>query len=359
MKKTLVLGLMSGTSLDGLDLALCEFKMGPKGAVYEIIAAQTIAYDSRMSQLLSTAIEDTAIDLLEKHQVYGKWLGEKVLEFLKLNKLQCDYIASHGHTVHHHPAKGYTFQLGSGQIIANTTNKMVVSDFRSLDISLGGQGAPLVPIGDLDLFKDYKYCLNIGGISNISIKKENSIIAYDLGLANIMLNYLATKKGLKYDSEGAIAASGNLHSKLFEELNHLEYHLLKAPKSLGVEFFNSEVKPLIDNENISIQDRLYTATHHIAYQIKRAVQGETNKTQHMLITGGGAKNTFLMDCIQSNCSEKVSVVVPNKQLVDYKEALIFAYMGWLNLQNKPNCLMAVTGASKDSIGGYLFRPQGI
>jgi len=357
--KLKILGLMSGTSLDGLDMALCEFSGAAERHKFKIIATKTMAYDAQMTQMLATAIKDPATSLLEKHQVYGQWLGEKAKAFLSERKLDCDAIASHGHTIHHQPEKGYTFQLGAGQAIANTAKLPVISDFRSIDVSLGGQGAPLVPIGDLQLFAPYKYCLNLGGISNISIKEKEGIIAYDIGLANILLNYLAAKNGKNYDAGGEIAATGRLNLALFNSLNGLAYHQLKGPKSLGVEFFNTQVKPLLTLENLSVADALYTGVQHIAFQIKQALILHPCANERMLVTGGGAKNTFLMNSIKAHCQEMVSVVIPKEQMVDFKEAIVFAYMGWLHLENKPNCLKAVTGAAKDHIGGYLFKPQSL
>jgi len=363
-----ILGLMSGTSLDGLDIALCEFvpakivtekKASAKLSEpysFKIIQATTLSYSQEMEQMLFGSISDPATILLANHQKYGQWVGKKVKEFLTKNNLSCDLIASHGHTVHHRPELGFTFQLGAGQAIANQSGILVVSDFRSTDISLGGQGAPLVPIGDLLLFPEYKYCLNLGGISNISIKTPSLIKAYDVSLANILLNYLAGLKGHSYDHGGAMAESGQLHQPLFKALNQLEYHQLAAPKSLGIEFFNSQVKPLFEKVNVTVEDALHTAVHYISYQVQQSLEKHQLTNEKMLVTGGGVKNTFLLKCLETYCNKNVTLIVPESEIIDFKEALIFAFMGFLFSKGENNCLKSVTGAKSDNIGGYLYLP---
>ncbi|MFT5021774.1 MAG: anhydro-N-acetylmuramic acid kinase [Colwellia sp.] len=363
-----ILGLMSGTSLDGLDLALCEFvpakivagekatSKASKPYSFKIIQATTLSYKHKMEQMLFGSISDPADILLANHQKYGQWIGKKVKEFLNKNNLSCDLIASHGHTVHHRPDLGFTFQMGAGQAIANHSGIPVVSDFRSIDISLGGQGAPLVPIGDLLLFPEYKYCLNIGGISNISIKTPSLMKAYDVGLANILLNYLAGLKGYSYDHGGAMASSGQLYQPLFDVLNQLKYHQRAAPKSLGIEFFNSQVKPLFEKANLTVEDALHTAVHYISFQIQQSLKKQLLTKEKVLITGGGAKNIFLMKCLEEYCGKNSTLIVPEPEIIDFKEALIFAFMGFLFSKGENNCLKSVTGAKSDSIGGYLYHP---
>lgn len=354
-----ILGLMSGTSLDGLDMALCEFQDTASGYIFKILETTTVDYSRDMRNMLKNIIQAPATELLAAHQSYGLWLGEQALNFLHSKGLECDLIASHGHTVHHRPELGYTFQLGAGAAIANRSKIKVVCDFRTTDVSLGGQGAPLVPIGDLLLFPEYTHCLNLGGISNISEKTQQGIKAYDVGIANILLNHLSRQAGFEYDKGGQLAASGQFNASLFHALNALEYHHLDPPKSLGVEFFNLNVLPILEQSKLSTVDSLHTVSHHIAYQIKRALKGCTPEKNKILISGGGAKNDFLMNLIANYCQDRVSVVVPPSQLIDHKEALVFAFMGYLHMQEKPNCLKSVTGASADSIGGFIFKPGGL
>lgn len=349
---------MSGTSLDGLDMALCEFEEVAGNYSFSILKATTLEYDQKMKSFLRDALNASALELLEAHQKYGLWVGKKILQFLHSEGLNCDLISSHGHTIHHRPELGFTFQLGAGTAIANHTQIGVVCDFRTTDVSLGGQGAPLVPIGDLLLFPEHTYCLNLGGICNISEKTSSGIIAYDIGMANMLLNYLAQKAGLDFDEGGRLAASGQLDTSLFKALNELEYHQLAPPKSLGIEYFTSSVQPVLELLDIPLKDALHTAVHHIAYQIKAAVKGNHKLDKRMLITGGGAKNDFLIQCISEYCQEFVLIEVPATRLVDFKEAMIFAFMGYLQQHRHTNCLKSVTGASRDSVGGFFFKPGG-
>ena len=365
-KDLVFLGLMSGTSLDGLDMALWSFRENAKGNGYQykISKTETLAYSAEMKALLLAAYRDPSTILLEKHQQYGHWLGQQIKLFLTPKGLECNYIASHGHTVFHRPELGYSFQLGAGQAIANETQIPVIADFRNTDIALGGQGAPLVPIGDALLFNEYKYCINIGGISNISIKAslnkrnkfEPNIIAYDIGVANMLLNELAGKKGLEYDHNGALAAQGKLDQALYDQLNALGHYAAPFPKSLGVEWYEANVKPLFENNTASIEDQLHTAVIHIAYQMFRSITPSLEKGDKILLSGGGAFNQFLVQSLSEKLQSLASIDIGNKEIVAFKEALIFAFMGYLKIQSKINCYKSVTGAIKDSSCGLIFYP---
>jgi anhydro-N-acetylmuramic acid kinase len=365
-KELFFLGVMSGTSLDGLDLALCSFLANPigKGYQFKIHHTETLAYSVEMKTMLREAYSDSSTVLLEKHQQYGHWLGQRIRLFLKSNKLDCDYISSHGHTVFHRPELGYSFQLGAEQAIANETQIPVITDFRNTDIALGGQGAPLVPIGDALLFDQYKYCINIGGISNISIKlsknKEENyephIIAYDIGIANMLLNDLAGKKGLEYDHNGAIAAKGKIDWTLYDQLNALGYYAAPFPKSLGLEWYEANMKPIFENNNASIEDQLHTAVRHIVHQMFRSIAPSIEKGDKILLSGGGAFNQFLVHCLSEKLQSLARIEIGNKEIIAFKEALIFAFMGYLKVQAKVNCYKSVTGAFKDSSCGIIFNP---
>lgn len=365
-KELFFLGIMSGTSLDGLDLALCSFSENQigKGYQYKILHTKTLAYSAEMKTILREAYSDSSTVLLEKHQQYGHWLGQQIRLFLISNKLDCDYISSHGHTVFHRPELGYSFQLGAGQAIANETQIPVITDFRNTDIALGGQGAPLVPIGDALLFDQYKYCINIGGISNISIKLskntednyEPHIIAYDIGIANMLLNDLAGKKGLEYDHNGAIAAKGKIDRTLYDQLNALGHYAAPFPKSLGLEWYEANMKPIFKNNNASIEDQLHTAVLHIAHQMFRSIAPSLEKGDKILLSGGGTFNKFLVHCLSKKLQPLASIDIGNKEIVAFKEALIFAFMGYLKVLAKVNCYKSVTGAVKDSSCGIIFNP---
>lgn len=353
-----ILGLMSGTSLDGLDLAYCSFTKQDTRWKYQIIKTESLSYDSTLQQNLKEAIDYPAIQLLQLHSSYGIWLGEKAKSFIEKHKLAVDYIASHGHTTHHRPELGFTLQIGSGQHIANTTNLPVVCDFRSNDVALGGQGAPLVPIGDKLLFESFDFCLNLGGISNISFDQQGERIAYDIGLANMILNAVTRAIGLEYDNGGALAQKGSINSNMLAALNALEYYTLPHPKSVGYEWYAKKVAPIVASTKDTTENLLHTAVHHICEKIADQVAlYSTKNNQSILVTGGGALNSFLIATLQEKLGAKAKVVLPEKQLIDFKEAMVFAFMGALRVANQTNVLQSVTGASRDSSSGVLYLPN--
>ncbi|HRS07992.1 MAG TPA: anhydro-N-acetylmuramic acid kinase [Bacteroidia bacterium] len=348
-----VLGLMSGTSLDGLDLALVNITEANDGMHYEIVAAETIEYDQKRRDELINAKMLSGEKLFELHHKFGVFLGESSLKFLQKHQLSCDLIASHGHTIFHQPANGFTTQIGHGAAIAAVTGITTVCDFRSIDVALGGQGAPLVPIGDELFFGMYDYCLNLGGIANISFRKNLNRIAFDICPVNMALNYLANACGQNYDAEGKIAASGKLNTALLDKLNALEFYRTPYPRSLGVEWFNEYFLPVLNASTASLTDKTTTVTHHIAKQIGDSLTISDNKLKStLLVTGGGSKNKFLVQKIQENTS--VQIIIPDEKIIDFKEALIFALLGYLRINNHKNTLATVTGAKKDSVGGAVY-----
>lgn len=349
-----VLSLMSGTSLDGLDLCCVEFERKEERWQYTILKAETLKYSTERSRQLSKAEALSGNELIRAHAEYGRYLGEEVLNFIRLHVLEgIDFIASHGHTVHHQPELGYTFQLGHGAAIAATSGMKTISDFRSLDIALGGEGAPLVPIGDQLLFNQYIACVNLGGIANISFEKNNERVGYDVCAANMVLNHLTKELfQLPFDASGKIAASGKLNIPLFESLNKIPYFSLEPPKSLGREWVFKNMIPLIQDSKISNQDKLNTLCEHIAYQLFIAIK-EVKKEGKVLITGGGAFNTFLVECIQKRVPK---ATIPDNQTVEFKEAIIFGLLGVLRDRNEINTLGSYTGAKTNSCGGMIYIP---
>lgn len=349
---------MSGTSLDGLDIAYCHiWRTGDKWD-FEIKKTESIAYDLELKERLRTSIYLSASDLFALDATYGIWLGEKVRDFVGSTGIEVDFIASHGHTSHHRPELGFTHQLGSGQYLANTAGHTVICDFRNKDISLGGQGAPLVPIGDSHFFHAYDYCLNLGGISNISYEHKGQRIAYDIGLANMVLNHITAKIDLPYDDGGQLAQKGTLIPELLRDLNDLAYYRQPFPKSTGFEWFMGQVVPILDNYDNDTADLLHTCIHHICEQI--AVQVNSNRFKSkasMLVTGGGAMNGYFMRVLQEQLGPKVRLVIPPSEIIAFKEALVFALMGVLKMVNEINVLGSVTGASNNSISGIIYEPQ--
>lgn len=355
-----VLGLMSGTSLDGLDIAYCHIWEKNGQWKFSIENTAEIPYSDEMQQYLKNAIHLSEEEHEQLHKDYGVWLGQQTKKFMEELDGEVDFIASHGHTSHHRPEDGVTFQLGDGQLLANTAGKQVVCDFRTKDVSLKGQGAPLVPIGDKLLFHGYDFCLNLGGISNISFDQDGERIAFDIGLANMPLNHITHKMGLPYDDNGKLARSGKLNHELLGKLNGLEYYRLPYPKSTGYEWFTSEIVPLMEGAKIPNEDLLHTFIHHNCEQIAFAVLKYKNtgkSNSKLLVTGGGALNQFFIDTLQNKLGPYIEVVVPNPTLIAHKEALVFALMGVLRLQGKINVLKSVTGATMDSCSGEVFFPK--
>lgn len=341
-----VLGIMSGTSLDGLDLALVDFNERDP-ARFAFLATATYPYEAEWEERLRRAYEATARQLARLDADFGLYIGRSVNRFLEeTGAPRPDLIASHGQTIFHEPDRHYTCQIGSGPHIAAATGLPVIYDFRRQDVALGGQGAPLVPIGDKMLFSQYDYCLNIGGFANISFDDDQGLRrAFDTGPANIVLNYLARRLGKPYDEGGRIARRGQLIPALLEQLDDLPYYREAKPKSLGWEFVESSILPLLDRAEAPVEDLLHTFVHHIARQIARFVKpGST-----VLVTGGGAYNDFLIHTIEHY--SRARIVVPEARLIDFKEALVFALLGYLRARNRINILASVTGACCDHSAG--------
>ncbi len=346
-----VIGLMSGTSLDGVDICFANFIFSNNEWTFTINQSETIKYPTELLELLTQSTQLNSDELLKLDVNLGKYYGELINTFIQKHQLKIDLIGSHGHTVFHQPEKGFTLQIGSGQYIANSTQLPVYCDFRSKDVSLGGQGAPLVPIGDELLFNSYDACFNFGGFSNVSYQQNNQRIAYDVCPFNMPLNLLANQLNLPYDKGGELAKSGQLDIVLLEQLNQLDYYKKPAPKSLGSEWFITEFYPLIKQSPLSIKDKLHTISVHIAQQIATLIN--SIDANNILLTGGGVYNTFILDLIRQHTSK--NIVVPSKKIIDYKEALIFGFLAVLKHNNQINVLKSVTGASKDSCSGVLFR----
>ena len=402
-----VIGLMSGSSLDGLDIAYVHLQErarttrptapAPREWEYQLIHAECYPYPEDWRQRLAAAPGLSALDYQLLHTEFGRYLGEQVLRFIAAHGLeyQVQLIASHGHTAFHSPEHQMTAQLGDGAALAATTRINVVSDLRAIDVALGGQGAPIVPIGEQLLLPGYGLFLNLGGIANISRHSgtastntpptpaatspasgaANTFVAFDVCPANRVLNELSLPAGRQYDEGGALAASGRVDAMLLQQLNSLPYYKMPYPKSLANTFGTGTVLPLIREAHLSTPDALRTYTEHITEQISRTVQqliaapstatepptpmpSPSTSTIQMLVTGGGAHNTFLIEWLTEQLQTLgVKVVVPDTTLVDFKEALIMALIGVLRWREENNVLASVTGASRDSIGGAVWIGQ--
>lgn len=347
------IGLMSGTSLDGIDLVYVEFAVNNDNK-FKILHSETVSYSEKWKETLQNAIHFSSDDLLRLDIEYGLLLGDVINNFIdKFSIGNIDFVASHGHTVLHQPEKGITLQIGDGQIIANKTKQKVVCDFRTQDVKLGGQGAPLVPVGDELLFGNYDFCVNLGGFSNVSFNKEGKRIAFDICPVNIVMNLYAQKLGFEYDESGEIASRGKINTVLLNKLNSLDFYDKTPPKSLGLEWVQQEIFPLIDSLETDVSSVLRTFVAHIAIQVSKVISNNNS----VLMTGGGVFNQFLIKCIEEKSNIKIEVL--NSEIINFKEALVFSFLGLLKLDSQVNCLSSVTGAEKDHSSGEVFLPSGI
>lgn len=356
------IGLMSGSSLDGLDIVFVEFHENGGKWSYEILAADCYPYSPQWQDRLQNAINLSALDYQLLHAAYGHYLGQEVNRFMEKHQLlyKVMLVSSHGHTTFHVPTEKMTAQLGEGSAIASEVQLPVVSDLRSLDIAFGGQGAPIVPIGEKLLLAGYKYYLNLGGIANVSLNAEK-YIAFDICPANRVLNLLISETGKDFDAGGQMARSGSLDKNLLSALNALDYYKQPFPKSLANDFGTDIVYPLIKGKSLSVADGLHTYTEHIAFQIAESIKGlnhHSGENEKLLATGGGAFNHYLIERIQHYLqSSGIEVVVPAADLINYKEALIMALIGVLRWREEVNVFSSVTGAKRDSVGGAVWMVQ--
>ncbi len=345
-----VIGVMSGTSLDGIDLTLITFKLEGVWS-FKIHHSETIAYNNKWSRQLRNLVSLSVDELRCIDVEYTSYLSKIINSFIKRNSIKIiDVVCSHGHTALHQPENQLTYQIGNLSNLAQLISQTVVCDFRVNDVKLGGQGAPLVPIGDKLLFSEYDFCLNLGGFANISFEDKNERIAFDICPVNIVLNHYVKQFGHDYDNKGKIASSGTVNSNLLDRLNALEFYKKNYPKSLGLEWVDNTIFPLINSFQIEIKDILRTFVEHIAIQISSELNTKDNAS--VLITGGGVFNSFLIERIQSITKNRI--VIPSSKIIEYKEALIFGFLGVLKLRSEVNCLASVTGAKHNHSSGKIF-----
>ncbi|WP_192347611.1 anhydro-N-acetylmuramic acid kinase [Algoriphagus sp. Y33] len=349
-----MIGLMSGTSGDGLDMAHCSYELHDQWS-YEILDAVTVPFPKEIGEKLMNSHKLTALELALLDVDFGKWMGKKVREYCSEKQIKPLAVCSHGHTVFHQPEKGISLQIGNGWSLHQAAGLKVINDFRMLDIQLGGQGAPLVPIGDRLLFPSIDFCINLGGIANISMESAGKRIAFDTCPFNLLMNAQASALGAEYDKNGAWAKEGTLNEKLFDALNTLPYYSKSDAKSLGRENLEDDFLPLLISSGLSEKDILRTLVEHYAFQIARVVkQNQTSDHPSVLITGGGAYNSFFIDRLNGQLDGKWLQTYASSELIEFKEALVFGFLGVLRLRNENNCLSSVTGASNDSSGGLIF-----
>lgn len=342
---------MSGTSLDGIDLAYVVFEKGDTWD-FNIVVAETYSYDAIWREKLKNLVTYSVSELDKMDQDYTAFLANVINDFIKKNKiLKIDAICSHGHTALHQPKNRLTYQIGNKPLLAKLVDNTVVCDFRVQDVELGGQGAPLVPIGDELLFSEYDFCLNLGGFANISTTLNNERVAYDICPVNIVLNHYAKLLGREYDENGILASAGHVNKFLLEALNQLDFYKKTHPKSLGLEWVKSQIFPVIDAFKIEKQDVLRTFVEHIAIQISKEINKKNNAS--VLVSGGGAYNGFLIKQLKALTRNKI--LIPSKNIIEFKEALIFALLGVLRLRNEDNILKSVTGVIKNHSSGKIYH----
>jgi len=347
-----VVGVMSGTSLDGVDLVAATFSLKDGSWAYQIGASQTVPYSKYWHDVLRDLVLQSKEALEQIDWDYTTYLAGIIQNFIVANKLEAlDAICSHGHTALHQPEKRLTYQIGNLPHLFEILQLPVVCNFRVGDVALGGQGAPLVPIGDALLFAKYDFCLNLGGFANISTESHQGRIAYDICPVNIVLNHYVSSWGLAYDDQGQIASTGEIHRELLQHLNSLDFYKKEPPKSLGLEWVAQQVFPLINSFQLPVETVLRTFVEHVAIQLSAEINKSKEAT--VLVTGGGAYHRFLIDCLQERTTS--SLVIPEAALINYKEALVFGFLGVLKLRGEVNCLRSVTGATHDHSSGIIFN----
>lgn len=348
-----VIGLMSGTSLDGLDIASCTFRKLASGWKYAIEKFTTIRYPAAWGAKLAQAHTLSALEFMELDADYGTYLGNATRKFVTQHNLRVDFVASHGHTVFHQPDKGFTTQIGNGHSIHAATGLPVVCDFRSMDVALGGEGAPLVPAGDKFLFHQYDVCLNLGGIANLSLDEKGKRYAFDICFCNMGLNFLAAEVSEKFDWNGAMAARGEVNDKLLLALGKVYAKFHNKRPSLGRELFEKNIAGLLKEPSIPLEDRLRTFTESAAMEICSAILARKPKAK-VLCTGGGAFNGFFITRMLELGGDDLTFMIPDDEVIKFKEAMVFAFLGVLRVRNEVNCLKTVTNASRDTSSGVLI-----
>jgi anhydro-N-acetylmuramic acid kinase len=351
MKEYQAIGIMSGSSLDGLDICAVKFTYESKQWSFSFLASEVFPFSDSLLAQLQKVRALSGLELTQLDMELGTWIGQKVNHLIKTNDLTIDVIGSHGHTVFHQIDERFSLQIGNGQVIAQSTDIPVVADFRLQNILLGGQGAPLVPIGDWHLFHDFDIYINLGGIANVTIKREDQLMAGDVVPCNQVLNALSTRLGFSYDDKGRFARQGKLLEDWLNALKANNFYKQALPKSISNEWIhNTYLQNLPDADT---KDLLHSFSTFIAHEITDLIPDQ--HPQKVLVTGGGAYNDFLIDLIQKQ-RPLARITVPPSQLIDFKEALIFALMAVLKLENLPNCLASYTGAKKDLSTGVVFFP---
>lgn len=358
-ESTTIIGAMSGSSLDGLDLLVVNFAAQaapqPGQLNYKVLESATLPYSEAWCKRLSLSAHLPQDALYALHQEYGHYLGELVRSFLHSKELEADFLAMHGHTVYHEPAQGFTFQLGDNQRLAQSSQLSVISDFRQQDINSGGQGAPLAPIVEQWFLPDNQLFLNLGGIANLSYHTNNQVIGFDIGVANQLLNALAQLEHKAYDDKGALASKGEILPDLLKTAKTNAFFSQMPPKSLSNQWVQEQINPLFLQAAGTVADRLATANALIAWQLKHALEQIGAPTGGIFVTGGGAYNLDLIKRMEALLPNEI--ILPSPFWIEQKEALLMALMGYLKINDIPNVIGAVTGSKLDQCCGNIYLPN--
>lgn len=357
-----VLGLLSGSSLDGADLAVCSFSVDPltptKLLSWNIHLARTIPYPQEWITRFKNLPGASARDLVLADTELGHYYGVLINQLLKEHSITVDLISSHGHTIFHFPELKTTTQIGDGAAIVSETGIDTVTQLRSVDVAFAGEGAPLAPLGDRYLYPGYTYYLNLGGIANVTAYQDEKIIAFDICPCNQIFNALAETIGQDFDRDGAIAASGNLNHPLLARLQDDDYLIKPYPKSLDNTWSQEhQVKQAIQWD-ARLEDKMNTAVEFVALEIAKAcrqlTQPESSTERPTLFcTGGGALNAHLISRIAFHCPE-IELVLPSRKIIEFKEVSFIALAGLFRCLRVPNLYASVTGAPSDTINGALY-----
>ena len=351
-----ICGVMSGSSLDGLDMAICNIERAPFGQFdWSIERADTFSFPDALSDLLMSTYEGSASNIYSVEQEFSKFSANCIKTFIDDSSV--DYVGMHGHTIFHHPEDGYTVQIGNGQFIAHRIGIPVICEMRSKDIALGGQGAPLAPTVEKYLLSEFTAFLNLGGIANISLHQDDKITAFDITACNQPLNYLCQKHfDLPYDNEGKLAAKGKLDTDLLEKLNALPYLTMEPPKSLANTWVINDFMSIVNDHIAPHKNKLNTIVQHMAIQTAKSLENMSPETA-VYATGGGVFNKFMMKCLSSQLSKQGIVLeAADSMMAEFKEALLMALMAYLSVHELPNSFASVTGAKKDNCNGVVYHP---
>lgn len=371
----LAVGLMSGTSLDGIDVALCEINGSSFDTTIQLLAFETVPFKKKMKEKIKKACfkETSSVDTIcSLNFELGKVFSDAIKTMLSHTQYQSsdlDFIASHGQTIYHQPFDDQThvastLQIGEAAIMAYEHKCPVISNFRVMDMAAGGQGAPLVPYTEYILYSEKnksRVLLNLGGIGNVTwldgSMDESHVIAFDTGPANMMINAAMKKLYHKeYDHDGEIASQGELISPLLDELICDPYFDMDIPKSTGRELFGEDrTLQLIEKyQNAHACDIVYTFTYFTVWCVVYHLKKYIGKVDELIVGGGGAHNKEIMRLLKSELP-RVSVMSADEFGInaDAKEAMAFVVLGNETMHQKTSNMPSATGAKSHVILGNM------